>query len=549
MLTGGMTHQRTLIERLRAILAPGSAKPRPSDLELALFPERNANPVLLVAHDGRVLYANPAAGRLLERLGLDPRTPERLLPLDFAAGLRTAWTAPDDELTFEHRVADRVFLGRARLLPDRGRVHVYLEDVTRAQHAEERLVHDSRHDSLTGLGNRASFEDRLAQALIDRRGGMVAVFLLGVDRLRLVNDSLGHGGGDELLRAVAGRLSDSLRLRKDAAAEMFRFQGDSFAVLLATVDSEGAPAKLAQALLQCFAQPFAISGQDVFASASVGIAVAPGDGADVSGVLRSADVALQSVKARGGNGFRCHAADLDTMAREWLALEGGLRAGLTRGELFLAYQTQVELATLSETGREALMRWLHPERGAISPTRFVPVAEESGLISNLGTWALRVACEEAGRWAAVGPQPLTVAVNVSARQFHEPRFPELVGETLASTGLRPDRLELEITESVAMADTDDVVRTLRELKRVGVRLAIDDFGTGYSSLSSLKRFPIDRLKLGQSFVRNLGEEAEDDAVAQAVIDIGHRLGLRVLAEGVETDRQLGLLRSWGCDDA
>ncbi len=539
----------SLIERLWGARGPGALAGRPPARELARFPERNPNPVLLLSHAGQIVYANPACARELQRLGLGHDSQARLLPPGCPAWLPGAWASAADDLAFEYPLADRVFAAKLYLLRAEGLAHVYLSDVTDVRRAEERLVRAALHDPLTELGNRPSFEAHLEQALAERAGGLIAVILIDLDRLRLVNDSLGHEAGDQLLRHVAVRLSDALRLPAQVPGRPFRFQGDTFAALVSTRAGHAGIVAAAESLMKSFAPPFEVAGSELFVTASVGIALAPGDGSDVPTLLRNADSALNTVKQRGGNGFRCYATDEDKVAREWLALASGLRLALARGDFFLAYQPQVDLKTLREVGREALLRWQHPEQGEIPPARFVPVAEESGGIIPLGSWVLRTACGAAAGWDGPADMAPLVAVNVSARQFHEPDFPQFVAQVLKETALAPQRLELEITESVAMAGATRVAETLHELKRLGVRLAIDDFGTGYSSLSYLQRFPIDRLKLDQSFVHQLGRSAGDDAVAQAIIDIGHRLGVRVLAEGVETEEQLGLLRSWGCDEA
>jgi len=519
----------------------------PTASELALFPERNPGPVLLCAHDGHVLYANPAARRAL---GLATHAPGAESPLsDLGDRLRRLWDSGIADSTFDCPVAGRLFSCRMLSLRDRGVAHVYLTDVTETRTAEDRFAHARGHDALTGLGNRVSFEARVEQALLDRPDGRVVVLLVDLDRLRRVNESLGHAAGDRLLREAAERLKSAAQGLGGLRGEAFRFEGDTFGVLLATVGPDAAPARLASSVHAAFDASFALPGREVFITASLGIALGPADGAGAAGLLRAAEVALDQVKQRGGNGFQCYAAALDSMAREFLDVESALHRAVERGQLFLAYQPQVELARRRETGREALLRWRHPQHGVVPPDRFLPVAEESGLMSRIGAWATREACRAARDWAGVGGPPPRLAVNVSAPQLHDPRFCEGIAAVLSETGLPSERLEIEITEGTAMTDPEAVAGTLRRLKETGVGVAIDDFGTGYSSLSYLSRFPSDRIKIDRSFVQRIGDTPEAEGIVRAVIEIGHRLGMSVLGEGVETEAQAEALRSWGCDEA
>jgi len=384
--------------------------------------------------------------------------------------------------------------------------------------------------------------------LLDRPDGRVVVLLLNVDRLRRVNEGLGHAAGDHLLVQVARRVAAVARAVEPIAGEAFRFDGDTFAILVAAPGVDAAPARLAGALLATLSVPFSLDEREVTVTASAGIAVAPGDGDGGPALLRAAEVALDDVKKRGGNGFRCYAPALDAMARDYLDLESGLRRGLVGNELFLAFQTQVDLVSGREIGREALLRWRHPEHGLVAPAHFIPVAEESGIIGPLGSWALREACRVAAGWSA--PADLaTVAVNVSPLQLHGAGFVEHVATNLADASLPAERLEIEVTESAAMEDHAAVARTLVRLKDIGVGIALDDFGTGHSSLSRLCQLPIDTLKIDRSFVDGIGQDRDSETLTRGIVEIGHRLGMSVLAEGVETEDQAAVLRGWGCDAA
>lgn len=519
----------------------------PVDRDLALFPERNPEPVLLLARSGALIYANPPAWTLLPRHGSLRRD---LLPPDVAERIHRLWSSGAGEGRFEFAADGRLLICRAFLLPDRQVAHVYVSDVTEARSAEAQLLHSRGHDALTGLANRVAFTSRVEQALLDRPGGRVVVLLLNLDRMRRVNESLGHAAGDDVLREAARRLRSAAQGLAERPGEAFRLHGDSLAVLLTSAAPDASPARLARIVQDALRAPFETTGRQVFVTASLGIAVAPADGNDAATLLRAAEAALDRVKREGGDGFRCFAPGLDAMARDFLDLAAALHGALSRRELSLVYQPQVELTASRVVGQEALLRWERPERGATPPDQFVPVAEETGLIAPIGAWALREACSAARGWrTGSATRPQHVAVNVAARQLHDPHFCESVASALADTGLSGERLEVEITESTAMADPEAVRRTLACLGGLGVGVAIDDFGTGYSSLAYLSRFPVGRIKIDRAFTQGIGRQREAEGIVRAVIEMGHRLGARVLAEGVETVAQADALRSWGCDEA
>jgi diguanylate cyclase (GGDEF)-like protein/PAS domain S-box-containing protein len=418
-------------------------------------------------------------------------------------------------------------------------------DITERKRAEDHLIYLAHHDSLTGLPNRTLFNDRLQQSLIDaaRRERVVAVLFMDLDRFKTINDTLGHEVGDVLLRAVSARLKDCIRTGDTVA----RLGGDEFIVLLPDVSHVDDIGRVAQKILDVFDQPFSIDGREFFVTTSIGITLYPFDGKDVDGLVKNADVAMYRAKEQGRNSYQFYTAEMTAKAHENLALENALRGALDRHELVLHYQPVVDLASGEVSGMEALLRWQHPEQGLIMPQRFIPLAEESGLIVPIGEWALRTACLQAAAWQQQGYPPLRLAVNLSARQFYQRNLAEVIARVLRNSALDPAWLELELTESLLMQNAELTHATLRTLNAMGVRLSIDDFGTGYSSLGYLKRFPLDTLKIGRSFVRDVPADPDDAAIVSAIIVMAHTLEMRVIAEDVETETQREFLRSQACD--
>uniref|UniRef100_A0A831XG92 EAL domain-containing protein n=1 Tax=Geobacter metallireducens TaxID=28232 RepID=A0A831XG92_GEOME len=419
-------------------------------------------------------------------------------------------------------------------------------DIRERKRAEEEIRQLAFYDSLTRLPNRSLFQERLNQAIGRSRadGGMVALLFLDLDRFKDINDTLGHACGDQLLRAVADRFREGLRPSELLA----RLGGDEFVFLVSGLRDKRGAGEIARAILESLNFPFEIDDKELFISTSIGIAIFPDDGDDGDTLLTHADMALYAAKEQGRNAFSYFSEELNREARERRHLEGSLHRALANGEFHLEYQPQLDLRSGRIFSFEALLRWQHPEEGAIAPQRFIPVAEETGLIRRLGEWVLRTACLQCRQWQQPGLPPVRVAVNVSGHQFNQPGFIEMVDRVLEETGLDPELLELELTESSLMAGEQESIMTLIDLKVRGLHLAIDDFGTGYSSLSYLKHFPIDRLKIDRSFVRDIVRDLDDRAIVEAIIAMAHTLGLRVLAEGVETAEELELLRERGCDE-
>jgi len=433
-----------------------------------------------------------------------------------------------------------------------------LQDITERRRAEEQIRYLAFHDSLTGLPNRQWFKEMFnqAQARAVANETRIAVLCMGLDRFKLINDTLGYNVGDKLLEIVGKRLKGCLRSsdpialndRGDMVADdVARLSGDEFTVLLNdVVDVEGI-AKLATRVLDEMAPAFVLNGQEIALTASIGIAIYPNDGIDFDNLLKNADRAMYYAKEQGSSNFQFYTQSMNAAALERLSLESRLRKALERDEFELHYQPQVDLSNGRISGVEALIRWRDPELGMISPARFIPIAEETGLIMPIGEWVMHTACAQARAWHLAGHVGLSVAVNFSARQFRHQNIPEMVRRVLTNSGLESQCLEVELTESILMHDLKVVVDILRDLKDIGVVLSLDDFGTGYSSLSYLRRFPIDVVKIDQTFVRDLTSSDGDASLTKAIIAMAHSLNMKTIAEGVETQSQLAFLCANQCD--
>ncbi len=422
-----------------------------------------------------------------------------------------------------------------------------VQDITERKLAEERSWHQAHYDALTSLPNRLLFNDRLEVAIqrAQREHQRLAIMFLDLDDFKQVNDTLGHSAGDELLVLVGERLRRALR-REDTVA---RLGGDEFLILLNGARDADRVAVMARKILAVFENPFVAKKRDIFLSGSLGIALCPDDGSNPEALMANVDTAMYRAKKTGRNTFQFFTTEMQRHAQERAALESGLRRALRREELSLHYQPIRELSTGRIVSLEALVRWQHPERGLLLPRTFVNVAEDLGLIVPLGAWVLRRACERIRAWRERGAGPLTVAVNLSARQIQHEDFARWVLQILRETGLPPEALDLEITESIAMQSVETTRKVLGQLSEKGLRISIDDFGTGHSSLSYLKHFPIHRLKVDRSFIDGMARDARDRAIVAGVLSIAHSLGVRVVAEGVETEEQASILVALGCDEA
>lgn len=430
------------------------------------------------------------------------------------------------------------------LLTQKRRHETQLEALLQQRTAEvNRLAY---YDTLTDLPNRALFEDRLRQAvaMARRTAKTLAILFIALDQVKKVNDTLGHEPGDQLLRQVASRLQSCITESSTVA----RFGGDEFALLLTEIRGTEDVVETIASISESLKTSFDLGGHELFASACVGVSLYPLDGQDFQGLLKNAGAALYRAKRLGGNNYQFYTADMHALASKRLALETSMRHAIENGEFIVHYQPRLLSDSLQITGVEALVRWQHPQLGLIPPAEFIPLAEDTGLIVPIGEWVLKTACKQNKVWQSEGWAAMHVAVNLSARQFQHPGILDSVVRTLEETGLAPEHLELELTESSIMSNADFAIDVLSGLKSMGVKITIDDFGTGFSSLSYLKRLPIDTLKIDQSFVRDAPTDPDDAALVMAIITLAHNLRLTVVAEGVETEEQLKLLRLLRCDE-
>jgi diguanylate cyclase (GGDEF)-like protein len=482
-------------------------------------------------------------------LQLVPENERHLLIAAFTSLLKNG-----DKQSLEHRIvlrdgSQRIVFQQAEAKRDaQGRAILMrgtMQDVTERRANEARIEYLANHDALTDLPNRNLLSDRIAQAVAQsyRTGQRLAVLFLDLDRFKLINDSFGHPAGDGLLKTVAARILATVR-ETDTVA---RLGGDEFVIVFPNLAHAEDGGVMAKKILRTFSLPFVVAGRELHVTSSIGVSICPEDGDNADALLRSADAAMYRAKEQGRDNFQFYTQEMSVHAQQRVELETALRLAVERQEFELHYQPQVNLNTGRITGVEALIRWRHPTLGTVPPARFIGLAEETGLISPIGEWVLRTACAQAVAWHAAGYPQLSMAVNLSARQFRQSDMPQLVRHILIETGLAAEHLELELTESLLMKDSETIVQALRELKSIGVVLSLDDFGTGYSSLSYLKRFPIDIVKIDRAFVRDVTSNADGATLTRTIIAMAQSLKLKTVAEGVETKAQLNFLRRNGCD--
>jgi diguanylate cyclase (GGDEF)-like protein len=431
-----------------------------------------------------------------------------------------------------------------------------VRDISERKRTEEQIRRLAYCDSLTGIPNRQAFLETLESELVRSKAGSkkFAVLFMDLDAFKRVNDTLGHNVGDLLLMTVSERLRDTIRpsdlvSRGESSTNLARLGGDEFTILIPDLERVEHALNVAQRVKDAMRRPFLIDGHEIFVTASIGISLYPEDGQDCNSLLKYADTAMYHAKNCGKNNAKLYSSSLTMQIMSHVKLEVGLRKAMQNGELYLLYQPQVDVRSGQLVGVEALLRWCHPERGIVSPTEFIPLAEETGLIMPIGEWVLRSACHAAQRWQALSPHPLRMAVNLSARQFKDENLSQIVLAALGDTGLAPSMLELELTEGTLMDDAEATLATLEQLRAIGVNLSIDDFGTGYSSMNYLKRFDVRSLKIDRSFICGLPQDSENAAITRAIIAMAHGLKMVVVAEGVETNEQMELLEQYGCDIA
>jgi len=557
-------HLEILVEQRTAALTLEIAERKQAEVairKLSSAIEKVADSIFITDCNGVIEYINPAFESITgygreEALGQTPRV--------IKSGkhdeqfYQQIW-----ETLLQGEVYRNVFINRRKdgelyheavtitpLTDESGKITHYIssgKDITESIQTQERLHHLAHHDALTGLPNRVLFVDRLKHALLqaERRKRSVAVMFLDMDRFKIVNDTLGHEAGDRLLQAMAARLHSCVR-EGDTVA---RFGGDEFAGFLSDVASPEDVALVVTKFLDALAPPFMIDGHELFISGSIGISLYPEDGTDTQTLMKNADSAMYRAKQMGGNTSEFYHSEMTAHTLTRLSRETGLRRALEREEFVLQYQPQFDLKSGEVVGFEALIRWENLESGAMQPNEFIPLLEETGLIVQVGEWILLTACKQHGAWLAAGLPPLRMAVNISSRQFDGDELIKTLRKVLDAHCMEAQYLELEITETILMKNAEPDIEALQALSDMGMRFAIDDFGTGYSSLTYLKRFPINILKIDKAFVHDITVNADDAAIVRAIITMAHSLGMKTVAEGVETREQLDFLRIQGCDFA
>lgn len=528
-------------------------------LSVMMF-EHTTEGLMILGADKRIRLVNPAFSELTGFSADDVlnEQPEHLTPSgqDEANPYPDIWHALEYDNAWQGEVIYRRRDGRlmptwqtvVRVRDAAGEVEHYLAiftDLTERQRFEQQLERLVYYDVLTSLPNRALLSDRIAQAMsrAERMGSHMALLFIDLDRFKAINDTLGNHQGDQLLRAVAQRLRDVANIEMTVC----RYGADQFLLLYPELDTPDQASTLCGRLLLALASPHLVGSQSLTITGSIGVAVYPDDGIERETLIQHAETAMQAAKKAGRNTFRFFTQDMNQRSAEFLLLDNHLRQALVNQEFLLYYQPQIDIKTREVIGMEALMRWRHPDLGLVPPNRFIPAAEETGLIVPMGEWVLHEACRQNKAWQLAGLLHAPVAVNVSARQFAE-QLEDVTTKALQDAGLAPEWLELEVTESTLMDDVNEAILTLGALKRMGVRLSIDDFGTGYSSLNYLKRFPLDKLKVDRSFVIDILDDPDDAAIAGAVVSLAKNLRLKVIAEGVETAEQLDFLEQLGCDE-
>jgi len=562
---------RGLIERISATLdklRTTEQQVRDRENQLTAIVQNVADGILTITPTGRIVEYNGATKQLLGLMR--DETPQgrtlheflmpRAIPLlehslEELAAQSSENQTTEKRLTLPIRRADQTEIDVSialRMIPDAATpmMTAVLTDITVRKRYEEQLVYMANHDTLTNLPNRSMLESSLSKALdkhkeaSSTRHGATAVLFIDLDRFKVINDSLGHDVGDLLLKAVAGRLQKVIGRQEIVG----RLGGDEFLIIIPDLKETQDAAILSQAVLDALAPAFDIKGRVLFVSPSIGIALYPSDGEDFPALMRNADTAMYSAKSGGGGTYHFFTKTMNESAMARLVIENDLREALAQNQFELHYQPKVDLRTNRISGLEALIRWKQPGRGYISPMQFIPVAEETGLIGKIGEWVIGEVCRQIAEWDAQSVPPLPIAINLSPRQLIEGRITETISRILTDTGTPAARIVLEVTETVMMQEIKKSAAILEELRHLGLQIAVDDFGTGYSSLAYLKRLPINSIKIDRSFVRDVTIDTDDAAITRTIIVMGHNLGLKVIAEGVETKEQMAFLRESECDE-
>lgn len=506
-------------------------------------PELNPQPIIELNLVGKILYLNPAAlsqfPKLEEMKVSHPLLQELLMQLvPLVNPVRKFFVR-------EVKINNKVFEEIIHFMPWNEVIRIHISDVTKQRQAEAIIAYQIHQDTLTGLPNRKYLHEHLVEVIkkLENKKQQFAVLFLDIDRFKLINNSLGHSIGDLLLKAVCDRLKNLLK----PDDLMVRWGADEFAIVTKAIASIDAVVQIAEAMIQALTLPFNCGGHELHITTCIGASIYPDHNTDVEGLIRNADMAMYRAKAEGQNSFQFYIPNMQEQSFQRLSMENNLRRALENNELLTYYQPQVDLITGKIAGLEVLLRWKHVSLGAISPSQFIPLAEETGLIIAIGTWVLRQTCLQAVAWQNMGLPPIQIGVNLSIKQLQQKDFLSCLQQIIEETNLDPHFLELEITEGIMMDNVEEKIILLNELRQMGIQLSIDDFGTGYSSLSYLKKLPIDTLKIDRIFIEYITYNEHDRTIVASIINLSHSLSLNVIAEGVETQEQVDLLRSLGCD--
>jgi diguanylate cyclase (GGDEF)-like protein len=511
--------------------------------EFISSPELNPQPVIEINLVGKILYLNPAALSQfpdLEEFKNDHILLQRLLVqlVPLVNPVRTFFLR---EVTINQKIFEEII----HFMPWNGAVRIYIIDVTKERQAESIISYQIHHDALTGLPNRKYLHEHLSRMLenLEHKNQQFAVLFLDIDRFRLINDSLGHSIGDILLKAVSVRIKGLLR-NNDL---IVRWGADEFAIVARDIKSTDTAMQISETIIQNLSLPFNCGGHELHITTCIGASIYPDHSTEVEGLIRNADMAMYRAKSGGQNTFQFYIPNMQEQSFQRLSMENNLRRAIENNELITYYQPQVDIITGKIVGLESLLRWKHVSLGSIPPSKFIPLAEETGLIISIGNWVLRQACLQAIAWQDMGLPPIKIGVNLSIKQLQQKDFLDSINQILQETKVNPNYLELEITEGIMMDNVTEKIVLLNKFRKMGIKLSIDDFGTGYSSLSYLKNLPVDTLKIDRIFIEYITHNEHDCAIVASIINLSHSFHLKVIAEGVETSEQVDLLKSLGCD--
>ena len=506
-------------------------------------PELDPQPIIELNLVGKILYLNPAA--LSQFPNLEEKRISHPLLQELLAQLVPLANPVRKFFVREVMIDDKVFEEIIHFMPWNEVIRIHIADVTKQRQAEAIIAYQSHHDTLTGLPNRKYLHEHLVEVInkLEDKEQQFAVLFLDIDRFKLINDSLGHSVGDLLLKAVSDRLKSLLK----QGDLMVRWGADEFAIVAMDIHSTDAVVQVAEAMIQALTLPFNCGGHELHITTCIGASIYPDHHTEVEGLIRNADMAMYRAKAEGQNSFQFYVPNMQEQSFQRLSMENNLRRALENNELLTYYQPQVDILTGKIVGLEVLLRWKHVSLGSIPPSQFIPLAEETGLITAIGSWVLRQTCLQAIAWQDKGLPPIQVGVNLSIKQLQQKDFLSCLQQILEETNLDPHFLELEITEGIMMDNVEEKIILLNEFRQMGIQLSIDDFGTGYSALSYLKNLPIDTLKIDRIFIEYVTHSEHDRTIVASIINLAHSLSLNVIAEGVETIEQVDILRSLGCD--